>query len=311
MLQGDVRDDFPDHYNEVDAARLAEVTVPLRHPPRHLLYMCRLTTAYRHPELSYTIKDSDGKMLSMDDFLQLPVWLGTVILAQKAIKKPDTKIVVAREKKDRQNLAKAQAKRAGESSSAAPWKKQARKNKEPDGSNSEKTISVTPLHHATPNPANETTGAVPKNAAETATAGPQTANHKNEVVNLSENTHIPTPSITVFQSSPRADHGDSQERAAFSDDKDFLSFVMTPYEHGVEKEFAVPVGLCFTARLLGSLCLFDFYRLLVDDLLKISLDVPPTNIEPDPFIEANDEGGATQAPPDIQATSGAPSHLAT
>ncbi|GKG48601.1 hypothetical protein Tco_0512748, partial [Tanacetum coccineum] len=55
----------------------------------------------------------------------------------------------------------------------------------------------------------------------------------------------------------------------------------------------------------------DSYRLPVDDLLKISPDVPPTNIEPDPFTEANDEGGATQAPPDIQVNSGAPSHPAT
>ncbi|GKF34921.1 hypothetical protein Tco_0108121 [Tanacetum coccineum] len=55
----------------------------------------------------------------------------------------------------------------------------------------------------------------------------------------------------------------------------------------------------------------DSYRLLVDDLLKISPDIPPTNIKPDPFTEANDEGGATHAPPDIQATSSAPSQPAT
>ncbi|GJY30852.1 hypothetical protein Tco_0414347 [Tanacetum coccineum] len=75
----DIRDDFLDHYNEVDAARLVEIPVPLRPPPRHLLYVCGLTTARRHPELSYRIKGPDGTVLSMDNFLQLPVWTGTVV----------------------------------------------------------------------------------------------------------------------------------------------------------------------------------------------------------------------------------------
>ncbi|GKC10053.1 hypothetical protein Tco_1001663, partial [Tanacetum coccineum] len=56
------------------------------------------------------------------------------------------------EKKDRQNLAKAQAKRAGE---------------------------VTPLRHACPNPADETAGSVPKHVVATFATGPQTANPNN------------------------------------------------------------------------------------------------------------------------------------
>ncbi|GJZ34672.1 hypothetical protein Tco_0580489 [Tanacetum coccineum] len=56
----DLRDDFPMHYNESDATRLAKFIVPLRPPPRHLLYMCGLTTACRHPELAYNIKYRHG-----------------------------------------------------------------------------------------------------------------------------------------------------------------------------------------------------------------------------------------------------------
>ncbi|GKE64818.1 hypothetical protein Tco_1518979 [Tanacetum coccineum] len=57
----DVRDDFLNHHNEGDAERLAEFPIPLRPPPRHLLYVCGLTTVCRHPELSYIIKDPEGK----------------------------------------------------------------------------------------------------------------------------------------------------------------------------------------------------------------------------------------------------------
>ncbi|GKC71975.1 hypothetical protein Tco_1117858 [Tanacetum coccineum] len=49
----------------------------------------------------------------------------------------------------------------------------------------------------------------------------------------------------------------------------------------------------------------------VEALMKLTLDVPPTNIEPDPSAEANDGGGDSQAPLDIQATSSAPSQPVT
>ncbi|GJS46438.1 ribonuclease H-like domain-containing protein [Tanacetum coccineum] len=120
----------------------------------------------------------------------------------QTIEKSDTKITAASEKKDRQNLAKAQAKRVGE---------------------------VTPLLHASPNPADETVGSVPKHVAATFATGPQTANPDN-VVNLSENTCIPTP-LTIVQSSPHANHGGSQEHAAFSDAcKEMITHLATPAE---------------------------------------------------------------------------------
>ncbi|GKE34417.1 hypothetical protein Tco_1453739 [Tanacetum coccineum] len=53
-------------------------------------------------------------------------------------------------------------------------------------------------------------------------------------------------------------------------------FVKTLYTRvKYRKSLAVPIGLCFTAGWLGGLSLVvDSYRLPMDDLLKISPDVP-------------------------------------
>ncbi|GJZ52022.1 putative ribonuclease H-like domain-containing protein [Tanacetum coccineum] len=149
----DVRDDFPTNNNEGDAELLAEFPIPLCPPHRHLLYVCGLTIACRHPKLSYSIKDSDGNLLTMDDFLKLSVWNRTIKTpTHKSVEKPNSKIAAAREKKDQQNLAKAQAKRTREGGSVAPRKKRARKNLEPIGSWSEGTIYVTPIQQDAPKP---------------------------------------------------------------------------------------------------------------------------------------------------------------
>nr|GEV54660.1 hypothetical protein [Tanacetum cinerariifolium] len=115
----DLHDDFPTHFNEDDVARLSEFQVPLRPPPRHLLYMCGLTTTCRHPGLQYHIKDQDKNVISMDTFLKLPTWTGTVVSKgdllpkdQRPKPRPNPKIAAAREKKDQQSLARAEAKRA-------------------------------------------------------------------------------------------------------------------------------------------------------------------------------------------------------
>nr|GEY82509.1 hypothetical protein [Tanacetum cinerariifolium] len=75
----DLHDDFSENYNENDAARLSEFLVPLRPPPRHLLYVCGLTMACRHPKLHYNIKDQVQNVIDMDMFLKLPTWTGTVV----------------------------------------------------------------------------------------------------------------------------------------------------------------------------------------------------------------------------------------
>ncbi|GJT35301.1 hypothetical protein Tco_0925720 [Tanacetum coccineum] len=253
-INTDFRDDFPTNYNKGDAEHLAEFVIPLHHPLRHLLYVCGLTTTCRHPKLSYSIKDPDGKgnqydrvllstnvdlrvlsylhvlsylrfsfifgVLTMDAFMKLPVWNGTVvskgdpipdshrpslrttppleagklilekILAQRDLEKPNSKIASAREKKEQQNLAKAQAKRTGERGLFAPWKKRVRKNQEIIGSGSEGTVSTTPLHHAAPK----------LDATTTATSKDTTGN----------------PSV-------RAEHEDAQDNVVFPDGQCILS----------------------------------------------------------------------------------------
>nr|GEU31662.1 hypothetical protein [Tanacetum cinerariifolium] len=109
----DLHDDFPTHYNENDAAPLAEVIVPLRPPLRHLLYVCGLTTVCRHSNRAYHIKDQDMNGKAIPD--KSPF--------QKNLEKPNSKIVAAREKKDQQNLAKAQTKYVEKGGPEAPRKK--------------------------------------------------------------------------------------------------------------------------------------------------------------------------------------------
>ncbi|GKD99346.1 hypothetical protein Tco_1387330, partial [Tanacetum coccineum] len=239
----DLCDNFPTHYNENDVARLAEFVVPLRPPPRHLLYVCRLTAACRHPELAYNIKDSDGNVITMDTFLKLLVWIGTVskgdhipedqcpklrttpTLAvgepipekspfQKNLEKPNSNIVVAREKKDQQNLAKAQAKHA-----------------EPA------TVAL-----------NDTVGNV--------------VNLEKEVFYLSGNADVTTPPATVNQPSPRAEHKDTTENTA----SDVYSFHLAHHEDTEEditdRRFMLNWGLRDDLRI----CTFRACKELVSHL---------------------------------------------
>ncbi|GJS26971.1 hypothetical protein Tco_0487591 [Tanacetum coccineum] len=200
----DLHDEFPTHFNENDIDRLSEFQVPLRPPPRHLLYTCGLTTACRHPNLQYHIKDRDKNVISMDTFLKLPTWtetvvskadplpkdqrlkprvtpplpVGTAIPAltpfQKNLEKPNPKIAAAREKKDQQNLAKAEAKR---------------------------TLSATPIHQAIP----ETTQKPAIIASEVS------PNVEKEVVDLSGNTRVSSPPVMNVQSSPHQEHHSTHE----------------------------------------------------------------------------------------------------
>ncbi|GJY10620.1 hypothetical protein Tco_0378805, partial [Tanacetum coccineum] len=114
----DLRDNFPTNYSENDAAHLAEFVVPLRSPPRHLLYMCGLTTTCRHLELAYNIKDQDRNDIYMDTFLKLPVWTETTASKGYPIpnnQRPETRTTLPLA----HNLAKEQAKRAREGEESA------------------------------------------------------------------------------------------------------------------------------------------------------------------------------------------------
>ncbi|GJV79384.1 hypothetical protein Tco_1515254 [Tanacetum coccineum] len=203
---GDLRDDFPMNYNGNDDACLDEFTIPLRTPPRHLLYVCGLTTACQHPERSYLIKDPNGTVLTIDDFLKLPIWSGTVMskrdpilddqrpqlrtttplevgklipeksLAQGSLERPNSKIADAQEKKDQQNLAKAKAKRSGEEGSVVPRKKRVCRIK-----------SLMVQGDARPKP--------------------RTTDIERDVVDLSEGTRLPTPPVNVIHPSTHTGHG--------------------------------------------------------------------------------------------------------
>ncbi|GJS95451.1 hypothetical protein Tco_0802419 [Tanacetum coccineum] len=223
----DLHDDFPATYSENNAARLSEFLVPLRPPPRHLLYVCGLTTACRHPDLQYNIKDRDNNVISMDAFLKLPTWTGTVVSKgnpipdeqrpkprvtppltvgvlvpeltpfQKNLEKPNPKIAAAREKKDQQNFAKAEAKRVGAEATGGPKKKRmVQKHTEPTQSSLEEALSATPIHQVIPE-------AAPKPAAVVSQAFPRV---EKEVVDLSGNTRVSTPPVTNAQRSPNHEH---------------------------------------------------------------------------------------------------------
>ncbi|GJT44228.1 hypothetical protein Tco_0952943 [Tanacetum coccineum] len=142
------------------------------------IYTSELTSS----ELKTAVnEDQDKNVISMDTFLKLSTWTRTVVskgdpiledqrpkpcvtlpLAvgveipeltpfQKNLEKPNSKIVVAREKKDQQNLAKAEAKRDGAGNAEGPRKKQkVQKHNEPTQSGSEEAFLATPLHQAAP-----------------------------------------------------------------------------------------------------------------------------------------------------------------
>nr|GEU61936.1 hypothetical protein [Tanacetum cinerariifolium] len=172
-INTDLSDDFPTHYNEDNDNHLAEFVVPLRPPPRPLLYVVEWNICEQRGSL-------DSQRLPLRT--TLPLEAGKLIPkkspAQMNLEKPNFKIDMAREKKDQQNLAKAQAKRAG-GGSVAPCKKKVRQNQEPVGSRSERTLSPTPLHHVASRNTDKTAIVVLN-----VTAG-NTINVEKEVVDLS------------------------------------------------------------------------------------------------------------------------------
>nr|GEX11481.1 hypothetical protein [Tanacetum cinerariifolium] len=106
----DLHDDFLTHFNEDDVACLSEFQVLL--------------------------------LISMDTFLKLPTWIGTVVSKEN----PNPKIAVAREKKDQQSLARAEAKRVGTGATEGLKKKRrVQKNIDPTQSSSE--VHSQSFHH--------------------------------------------------------------------------------------------------------------------------------------------------------------------
>ncbi|GJW13785.1 hypothetical protein Tco_0017918 [Tanacetum coccineum] len=136
----DLRDDFLTHYSKSDATLLAEFVVPLRpHPSSH--------------NSTPTDKGANSREES---------------LSKKTLRNQNSKIAPAKEKKEQKNLAKLQAKYAGEGVLEAPRKKR----KEP--------ATVTPIGLTM-----------------------DATNVEKEVVDLSGNTRASTPPATAIQPSPR------------------------------------------------------------------------------------------------------------
>ncbi|GJS39518.1 hypothetical protein Tco_0564561 [Tanacetum coccineum] len=192
----DLHDDFPTHFNEDDVARLSEFQVPLCPPPRHSLYMCGLTTACRHPDLQYHIKDRDKNVISMDTFLKLPTWTGTIVSKGDPLpedQRPKPRVTPS---------LLVEAKRAGTGVTKGPKKKRrVQENTEPPQSGSEGTLSATYLNQAIP-------GAIPNPA----TVISKVSSHvEKEVVDLSGNTRVSSPPVIDAQPSPRQERHDTHE----------------------------------------------------------------------------------------------------
>ncbi|GJR00454.1 hypothetical protein Tco_0523438 [Tanacetum coccineum] len=193
----------------------------------------------------------------MDTFLKLPAWTGTVVNKgdplpkdqrpkprvtpplpvgtaipaltpfQKNLEKPNPKIVAARERKDQQNLAKAEAKRACAGTTGGPEKKRrVQKHIEPPQSGLEGTLSATTIHQAIP----ETTQ---KPAIIASEVSPDV---EKEVVDLSGNTRVSSPPVMNVQSSPHQEHHGTHESmlrndlrvCTFRACKELVSHLATP-----------------------------------------------------------------------------------
>ncbi|GJT23750.1 hypothetical protein Tco_0893687 [Tanacetum coccineum] len=198
----DLHDDFPTNYSANDSARLSEVLVPLRPPPRHLLYMCGLTTACRHPELRYDIKDQNNNVIDMDTFLKLPSWTGTIVSRGGPIpedQRPKPRVTPPLE-------TEAEAKRGGAEANEEPKKR--RKVQKPHvsmQSGSEGTLSATPLNQAEPKTVWEPTPP----------GGPDVVGShvQKEVVDLSGNTLVSTPPVAPTQPSAQTEPPTAQKPA--------------------------------------------------------------------------------------------------
>ncbi|GJX96947.1 hypothetical protein Tco_0352745 [Tanacetum coccineum] len=150
------------------------------------------------------------------------------------MEKPNSKIAAAREKKDQQSLAKAEAKRAGAGGAEGLKKKRkVQKHHESIQSGSEEILSITPLHQAAPK--------VAKKPTPDADIAPDIPHVEKEVVDLSGNTCVPTPPAATTQPSPHIEHHDTHENTASDahssqsshqghEDEPLVSHLATPAE---------------------------------------------------------------------------------
>nr|GEW49408.1 hypothetical protein [Tanacetum cinerariifolium] len=179
----DLHDDFPSNFNQDDVERLSEFLVPLRLPP----------------------------LISMDTFLKLPTWTGTIVSKGDPIpenQRPKSRNVTA--------------KRAGVRHAGGSRKKRkVQKQNEPTQSGSEETLSASPIRQAHPEASKSPAIVIP---LEVTQEGPHV---EKDVVDLSGNTRVSTPPATANQPSPPLGHHDADENP--EPDK-LVNHVATPIE---------------------------------------------------------------------------------
>ncbi|GKE84301.1 hypothetical protein Tco_1558043 [Tanacetum coccineum] len=71
----------PSEYNAPDAAKLREVVISLRKPPPSILYVAGLSNVWKYAGRAFSIKDSNGKVITMAEFLRLPNYQGCKVSA--------------------------------------------------------------------------------------------------------------------------------------------------------------------------------------------------------------------------------------
>ncbi|GJZ78779.1 hypothetical protein Tco_0643616 [Tanacetum coccineum] len=78
-----VADPFPgsSEYNASDVAKLREVVISLRRRPLSILYVAGLSNVWKHAGRAFSIRDSEGKVITMAEFLRLPNFKGCKVTA--------------------------------------------------------------------------------------------------------------------------------------------------------------------------------------------------------------------------------------
>ncbi|GJR52185.1 hypothetical protein Tco_1402706 [Tanacetum coccineum] len=72
----------PNEYNESDVAKLREVVISLRRPPLSILYVAGLSNVWKHVGRDFSINDSEGKVITIAEFLRLPNFKGCKVAAE-------------------------------------------------------------------------------------------------------------------------------------------------------------------------------------------------------------------------------------
>ncbi|GKD32933.1 hypothetical protein Tco_1248442, partial [Tanacetum coccineum] len=71
----------PNEYNAPDVAKLREVVISLSRPPLSILYVAGLSNIWKHAGRAFFIKDSEGRVITMAEFLRLPNFKGCKVAA--------------------------------------------------------------------------------------------------------------------------------------------------------------------------------------------------------------------------------------